>query len=439
MPRSALMGTRIRETRLRRGLRQAELARQVGVSPSYLNLIEHNRRRPGAALAEALGAALQIPPGAFAEDAQDPLLDALREAAAAGQGFEAAELERIEEFVGRFPGWAELLAGQGRRLAALEQTVERLSDRMTHDPYLSAALHDVLSAISSVRSTAAILAESDDIDPGWRQRFHANLHADSERLGAGAQALVSYLDNAEDEEMSLAAPQEELEAWLAAQEYHVAALEHGSEAAIEALIADAPELATRPARALAARFLHRYRADARALPLGPFLAALRALGPDPAALAARFDAPLPMVLRRIAALPPREGVAQSGLVLCDASGTLVFRKPVQGFAFPRFGAACPLWPLYQALLQPARPIHRRVEMAGRMPRRFQTYAICSPHPSARFDAPMVVEATMLILPAEAEGVAADGGAAEPVGTSCRICPREGCPARREPSILTEEF
>ena len=434
MPRSALMGTRIRETRLRRGLRQVELARQVGVSPSYLNLIEHNRRRPGAALAEALGAALQIPPGALAEGAQDPLLDALRESAAAADTVEPAELERIEEFVGRFPGWAELLAAQHRRLAALEQTVERLSDRMTHDPYLSAALHDVLSAISSVRSTAAILAETDDIAPDWRKRFHANLHADSERLGAGAQALVGYLDTAEDEEMSLAAPQEELEAWLAARDYHVEALERDGATPVAALIEDAPELATRPARALAGRFLHRYRADAQALPLGPFVAAVRALGPDPGALAARFEVPLPMVLRRLAALPPREGLPQAGLVLCDASGTLVFRKPVAGFALPRFGAACPLWPLYQALMQPARPISRRVEMAGRMPRRFMTYAFCAPRPPTRFDAPLVVEATMLILPAEA-----DAAPAEPVGTSCRICPREGCPARREPSILAEEF
>lgn len=50
MPRSALTGTRIRERRTVLGLRQAELARLSGISPSYLNLIEHNRRRIGGKL-----------------------------------------------------------------------------------------------------------------------------------------------------------------------------------------------------------------------------------------------------------------------------------------------------------------------------------------------------------------------------------------------------
>ena len=27
----------------------------------------------------------------------------------------------------------------------------------------------------------------------------------------------------------------------------------------------------------------------------------------------------------------------------------------------------------------------------------------------------------------------------PLGSSCRVCPRVGCHARREPSILREEF
>ena len=51
MPRSALTGTRIRERRTALGLKQADLARTSGISPAYLNLIEHNRRRVGDALA----------------------------------------------------------------------------------------------------------------------------------------------------------------------------------------------------------------------------------------------------------------------------------------------------------------------------------------------------------------------------------------------------
>ena len=59
MARDTLTGSRIRERRIILGLKQAELARRAEISASYLNLIEHNRRRIGGKLlldiAEILG------------------------------------------------------------------------------------------------------------------------------------------------------------------------------------------------------------------------------------------------------------------------------------------------------------------------------------------------------------------------------------------------
>ncbi|UPY99795.1 hypothetical protein [Klebsiella pneumoniae] len=52
------------------------------------------------------------------------------------------------------------------------------------------------------------------ISAEWRQRFHANLHQDSQRLSLTAQALVAYLDSFEAEGQATT-PQEEVEAWLA--------------------------------------------------------------------------------------------------------------------------------------------------------------------------------------------------------------------------------
>jgi predicted transcriptional regulator/DNA-binding XRE family transcriptional regulator len=440
MPRNALTGTRIRERRMLRGLRQAELARAVGVSPSYLNLIEHNRRRVGEPLLARFAQALGVEPAALVEGAEAALIGGLRAAAAeaAAPGGPVPELDRVEEFVGRFPGWAATLAATQARVAALERTVERLSDRIAHDPHLSTALHELLSAAAAVRSTAAILAETEDIDPAWRARFHRNLHADSERLGEEAQALVRYLDASAAEETRLATPQEEFEAWLAAQGYHVAALERSAPPPPEALVRGVPELASPASRALALEYLQRYVRDLRALPPGPFGAAVEAVGPDPGQLALRFPAAgLPAIFRRLASLPgsgrpgERRG-RQIGLVACDGAGALTFRKPVDGFPLPRFGAGCALWPLYQALARPMAPLRCVVEMAGRLPQRFLTYAVCQPVRPAGFDLPQVVEALMLIVP--------DDGAAAPalpVGPTCRICPRPACPARRDPSLLAE--
>ena len=222
MPLSGLSGTRLRERRLALGLRQADLAREAGISPSFLNLIEHNRRRITAPVLERLAAVLRVDLAELGDGTDRRRIEELRAAAAAMQE-SPVELERIEDFLGRFPGWADLVRTQHRKLDQLERTVFLLNDRLGHDPHLSAALHEVLSALSSVRSTAAILAETEDIEPDWRARFHANLHADSERLAVGAEVLVAYLDGSEEaaQETLAAAPQDEVEGWLAARSWHL--------------------------------------------------------------------------------------------------------------------------------------------------------------------------------------------------------------------------
>ncbi|MBW6505673.1 MAG: helix-turn-helix domain-containing protein [Rhodobacteraceae bacterium] len=432
MARTPLTGTRIRERRTAQGLRQADLARASGVSPAYLNLIEHNRRRVSEALLERIAGALGLNIEALSEGAEGALFDGLREAASAqGGAAAAAETDRIEEFVGRFPGWAALLADRQARVAALERTVEGFSERMAQDPFLATTLHEVLSAITSLRSTAAILVENDAIDPVWRTRFHRTIHEESLRLSDTAEALVGYLDTLDEAESGLSSPQEEVEAWLTRHGFHLAALEAARLPAAEAMIAGVPELASSAARTLATAHIAHAHADAQALPLGPFLHALAEDGPDPARLAARFGAPMPRVFRRLACLPASAGQPPMGLVVCDGSGSFTFRRPMPGFSVPRFGAGCPLWPLYEALSRPMQPIRAVIEVAGRVPQRFLSYAVCQPVLPGGFDGPQVLEAMMLIVPAPPERSLPDRA----VGVSCRICPRIACPARREPSIV----
>ncbi|MGL6211454.1 MAG: helix-turn-helix domain-containing protein, partial [Paracoccaceae bacterium] len=180
-------------------------------------------------------------------------------------------------------------------------------------------------------------------------------------------------------------------------------------------------LASGAARVLARAWLARASADAGVLPEAAFRAA-REVQDDPVRLAEGFGTDVLTVFRRIAMLP---GAAE-GLVVCDGSGTLVFRKPVAGFALPRFGAACPLWPLFTALSRPMTPVVGRVQM-GLLS--FDIKAWCQPRYPGGFGGVELREAAMLILPAVGDGV--------PVGSTCRICPRAGCPARREPSIMAE--
>lgn len=412
MPVSALTGSRLRERRVALGLRQADLAGLVGISASYLNLIEHNRRRISENLLAQLAQALGQPVAMFQEGVGGAVLEGLRAAAAEVSG---AEVDRIEDFAGRYPGWAGVVTALHQRAGGLQRALEAMNDRMSHDPHLSASLHEVLSAASSVRSTAAILADTEDIEPEWRARFHRNLHQDSERLALGAEALVSYLDQAgQADEQGIASPQEEVEAWLAAADWQP--LDEGG------------ALASGAARVMARELRAQGLADAAALPEPAFGAALAEMGADPAGLAQRFGADVLAVFRRIALRPKIE----VGLVVCDASGTLTFRKPVAGFALPRFGAACPLWPLFAALGQPMRPIETVIETAGPQGRRFVVRAFCQPRFPGGFRGPELREAAMLILPEPVRGATE----AVAVGSTCRVCQRTACPARREPSILT---
>lgn len=435
MARDTLTGSRIRERRSIAGLRQADLARQVGISASYLNLIEHNRRRIGGKLLVGIAQALGVELSMLTEGAEAALISTLREAAA-DAGAVAAETDRADEFAGRFPGWAEVLAANHRRIASLERTVETLSDRLTHDPHLAASLHEVLSTAAAIRSTASILAETGEIEPEWRDRFHRNLNEDSLRLAESSKALVGYLDESETGAERRGVPQEDVEAFFAAHGHHFPDLETG---AIDpgALVQAAAELSSEAARHLGRQSLGIYAADARTMPLEQFSEALGRFGLDPVMLARHFGTGLPTVFRRIATLPDGVLPTETGLVICDASGSILFRKTLSGFAMPRHGESCPLWPLYTALNRPLVPIRRRVSQLGRSSAEFDCLAVAWPQQLPDFDSDPAYRSVMLILPVT--GAGADATEAQPVGSSCRVCPRSRCGARREPSILSEGF
>ncbi|WCR12106.1 DUF2083 domain-containing protein [Paracoccus stylophorae] len=412
-----LTGTRIRERRLALSRRQADVARAAGISPAYLNLIEHNRRPVGTDLVRRLAEVLEVPSEELAEGREEARIAALREAAArlpqAAPG-PPPELDQAPEFLARFPGWAEALIALSRRSEALERQLVTLSDRMRQDPYLLTTLHEILSAVTSVRSTASILAEERDIPDDWRGRFHGNLDQDSQRLSATAQALVAYLDSFEAED-PIFTPQEEVEAWIAA----------GAPP-----IDEAGDLASDAARLLAGAHLARIEEDRARLPDADLTAASAATS-DPMQMAAGLGQPLDLVMRRLAQLRP-PGFQRAGLLVCDGSGALTLRRPAPGFPLPRPGDACPLWPLYQALAAPQTAMsHVVVAPEGR---RFATLSFATRSQPGGTAGPVLSRAQMLILPADG----APSGVAVPeiaIGPSCRICPRTDCAARREPSIL----
>lgn len=424
MAQKTLTGTRIRERRIDLGLRQADLALAVGISASYLNLIEHNRRRIAGALLNTLAKELKVDPVALTEGAETGRLDQLR-AAAARDRRAGAETARADEFAARFPGWSSLVLAQSAQIAALEGRVKSLTDRLAHDPQLAKSLHEVISAVTSIRSTSSILVGGEDIDADWQRRFHRNIHQDSLRLADASKALVSYLD-APPEDGTALSPQDEVEAYLQAQDFHLPYLEGG------AAPQRAPALRSKVASDMLKSYRDIYRADAEAMPLGAFSTAAITLDHDPARLAAQFNVPLAAAMRRLVTLPEDRGHPQWGMAMCDGAGVLTLHRPLAGFDLPKAGGACPLWPLFRAIAQPHQPIQRDVVLPGDDARRLRCYAVATPRPQRDFNAPVLIDALMIVRP-----VSSGNAPSDKVGTSCRICPRDACAARREPSILAD--
>lgn len=430
MPRDTLTGSRIRERRVMTGLKQSELAKRADISPSYLNLIEHNRRRIGGKLLVDIAHALGVEPGSLTEGAETALLANLREAATSAEMPEA-ELARVEEFAGRFPGWAGLLAESQRKIETLQHSVEALTDRLTHDPHLAASLHEMLSTVTAIRSAASILAEPGDIEPEWQRRFNRNIYEDSARLADTSRSLAQYLEESDSEASETNAPQDELDAVFQKVGFHLPALET-PQGDVDAVAAELGQGLSQAAKWLLQRILMRYRADALRMPLPDCADAVAVSGSDPFALAARFGCDLASAMRRLAHLPEDILPDPVGLAICDGSGVTTFRKPLPEFPLPRLGAGCALWPLYRALARPMMVHVAVMQQSARAAARHRGFAISQPIGQAVAGEDVLFESHMLIVP---EPKRDTSETVRRVGLTCRICPHPECEARREPSIM----
>lgn len=424
--RVQLTGTRIRDRRLLIGMKQSALAEAVSISPSYLNLIEHNRRRIGGKLLIELARALGVEPGVLSDGADATIHDTLQAAAhEVAEGANGrAETDRIDDLAARFPGWTSLIAGQRKRIGDLEAAVEALRDRLAHDPVLAEAMHEVLSSAAAIRSTADILVREADLDPAWRGRFHRNLHEEAERLAERATSLLGHFEapDARGETLS-ATPIETVEALFDANNHHFADIETQGASAIGGILGQSAGMDEVSSRAMAERMLTRYAEDAARLPLETLLPAARESGFDPTALLSLGGGDVALVLRRLASLPMEEAAPPFGLAICDASGALLFRRRLASFSIPRFGPGCPLWPLYAALARPGQPDMAILETPAGT--RFRAWSIAQPVSQTGFGTAPVMQATMLVSPMERTDEAAIN-----IGPGCSLCTRSECTARR---------
>ena len=420
-------GLRIRERRLALGLSQTALALSAGISPSYLNLIEHNRRPVAGKVLLALARALDVPPSALGEQASLGLVAALREAAA-DLPVHDPETHLIEEFIGRYPGWARMLSTLDISNREQRSTIEALGDRLTHDPVLQSDMHEMLTTITAIRSTASILATVDDIDVPQRLRFTRAIHDESQRLSEVAGALTEYFDRTAAADRPPATPEEEVARILEGANYAFPELEPGSGAldqTVDRLISKGTA-----ARTELRKWLTRWTADAAAIPQ-PALKTLLRTPLDLTAAARTLGVSVAQLMRRLAF---RHSDAPLGLIEINGAGQILLRRPLPDWPISRQMAACPLLPVFDALWQPGLTAAVLVQMPGGQ----TTLAICTAEikPATQMGERGRPSATMLIVPdANRRLFTLPDLPTVAAGPGCRICTRRSCSARiAEPVI-----
>lgn len=193
----APVGYKIRTQRKALGFTQAELAKRAGISASYLNLIEADKRAISGALLHRIAALLEVEADALTGRAERRIIDEL-EAVATEPVIQQLQLhpEAAADLVGRYPQWARALLALHRAYRDNVHTVAALSDRLNRDPFLGETVHKILTHITAIRSASEILDEGSALAPEQRKRFHAIVSGESGRLSETAQALAAYFDKA---------------------------------------------------------------------------------------------------------------------------------------------------------------------------------------------------------------------------------------------------
>jgi predicted transcriptional regulator/transcriptional regulator with XRE-family HTH domain len=191
----APIGFRIRSARKALGLTQAELAKQAGISPSYLNLIEANKRQIGGALLKKIAALLAIETDALTGRAERRMIADLGEVALEPLLHHIGlSPDLAPDLVGRHPDWTRALLTLHRAWRDQAAIANALSDRLNQDPAFGNAMHQMLSHVTAILSSSEILDDVPDLDDVQRQRFRQIISMESHRLSETAPLLAGLFD-----------------------------------------------------------------------------------------------------------------------------------------------------------------------------------------------------------------------------------------------------
>lgn len=455
-PASAALGAKVRGLRRRERLTQAQLAERLGISASYLNLIENNRRPLPSAILIQLAQLFRVDLNSFGSDEQGRATAALMEVFS-DPLFEPHDLTTsdVTELSAASPAVARAVLTLYRAYQSARDATETLASRLFEDD----------GVIAMDRSRLPPEEVSDLIQRNMN--YFPELEEGAEALWRDARLspddlysdLVRHLMRAHQVEVRIAQWRDQpgtlrrfdvdrrvltlsellptrSRSFQVAQQ--LALLSRQPE--LDRIAAD-PELTTDESRALARVALASYFAGAVLMPYAPFLAAARRERNDLDVIGRRFRVGFEQVCHRLTTLrrPGAEGVPFH-MIRTDVAGNISKRFSGSGIRMARFSGACPRWNIFAAFSTPGM---LRIQIS-RMPDGLAYFCVAR---TVQKDAGGYHDQSGIYaiglgcqLQHARELVYADGidldaeHAIVPVGVTCRICDRIDCAQRTLPTL-----
>ena len=426
---SLLAGPSLRRLRKREGLTQAAMAASLGISPSYLNLIERNQRPLSARVLVQVIERFDFDPRDIREDETIGGVDGLARRMADKRFADLGiDREELQEFLSAAPQAAAAFArlydnsdasmpsddpaGDARRAVErwqnhfpdLDHAAEELSDQLRLSrgdlaPALSERLRE------KHRLTVRILPA--DVMPGMMARLdlHARQLQISEMLGGAARRYQIARQIALFEQREL----------------------------IETLVEGA-NISSADGRDKFREHVTNYAASALLMPYSRFLRACEQTGYDLAVLTRRFTVSLEQLADRLTTL---QRVGERGLPFFCArfgrTGRMIhFIAGASGAAYPLEGARWPAWVPYAAFERRGSLLTQSVLFGEgeAIPRHWftmaSTFEISGEACLSRRAVVLGIEARYAENLAEARGVSLDRLDAIPLGTPCKACGKVNC-------------
>ena len=441
--RRIFAGERIKALRATRRLSQSDMATRLGISVSYLSQIEHDDRPLTAPVLAALAKQFPLDWNAFEEDEATRRFAALREAAADPLfpvPLSPEQLTRIAEqqpaLADQFIALHQAYLHAGQRLQIVDEALsadnagggrlpwEEVRDWFHHAGNYVDVLDRTAEALATELSGRQLSPTAEALERYLRDALSVSLVYSADAGLRDFDAAMGHL------ELDQSQPSESQRFQLAHQ---LAALALKDE--ISAIV-EAAKLRTAAARQLLFIGLSNYAAGALLMPYARFRNEARGVRHDIDRLRQSFGVSFEQACHRLSTLQ-RPGERGVPFFFCrvDMAGNITKRHSATRLQFARFGGACPLWIVHEAVAIPDRILVQLAETPDGV--RYVSMAKGLVKPSGRYTRAPRRYAVALGCEAEhaREFIYADGLAQTlptPIGISCRLCPRPDCDQRAFP-------